>query len=347
MRKEVDAVIIGGGPAGIAAATSLAEIGIRAVLVEASAEVGGKLNLWHHLFPDRMPSHELLKNLTESIKTSGIEIRTGSSVQKIVHDKAGWLVQAGDDAWLTRSVLVATGFDVFDARLKEEYGYGIYEHVITSVDLEKMFREGTLAHKTGKPLQRIAFVHCVGSRDEKVGNHHCSRACCITGVKQAIEVRELLPSCEVYNFYMDMRMFGSGYEELYREAQEQHNVTFIRGRVSEAAETRDGRIMVKAEDTLSGRPLKITVDLLVLLVGMVPAAITKGIREGLGATVSPDGFLQPEERFTGMNKGPHEGIFFAGTCTGPRSIPEAISDGRSAALEMAAYLKNEYNPVDA
>lgn len=169
-------------------------------------------------------------------------------------------------------MVVTSGFDLFPAELKEEYGYKIYDNVYTTVDVERMFRNGGIRTADGRIPKTIAFLHCVGSRDEKVNQRHCSRVCCITGVKQAIEMKQAIPDAEVYSFYMDMRMFGPGYEELYRQAQQEFNIHFIRGRISEASQTIDNRVQIKAEDTLIGLPLKMTVDMLVLIVGMKAGA---------------------------------------------------------------------------
>jgi heterodisulfide reductase subunit A2 len=122
---------------------------------------------------------------------------------------------------------------VFDATKKEEYGYGIYDNVITSADLEKLFLDSKLlVNPLGKTPKKIGLVHCVGSRDEKVGNVYCSKVCCVTAVKQAIEIKERLPESDVYCFYMDLRMYGMHFEALYKEAQEKYAVNFIRGRLS-------------------------------------------------------------------------------------------------------------------
>ncbi len=118
--------------------------------------------------------------------------------------------------------------------------------------------------------QRIGFIHCVGSRDEKVGNLHCSKVCCVTAVKQAIEVKEMLPHAEIFLFYMDLRMFGRHFEELYKEAQQKYGIQFIRARLSEAFENPDGSLQIRIEDTLLAKPMKMTLDLLVLMVGIQP-----------------------------------------------------------------------------
>ena len=131
-----------------------------------------------------------------------------------------------------------------------------------------MFKKGKITLVNGKFPKTIGIVHCVGSRDEKVGNFYCSKLCCVTAVKQAIEIREHLPESKVFCFYMDMRMGGAYYEELYREAQEVWGVNFIRGKVSEASESINNKLVVKVEDTLAGRPLKMELDMLVLMAGM-------------------------------------------------------------------------------
>ncbi len=236
-------------------------------------------------------------------------------------------------------MVLANGFTLFDASRKEEYGYGIYPRVITSADLESCIsddNDGLLIE--GKPPRRIAFVHCVGSRDAKVGNHYCSRVCCITGVKQAISVKEMYPGCEVINFYMDLRMFGSGYEELYQEAQEKYGITFIRGRVSEAAPNIGGAIVIKAEDTLLGRPLKVTVDWLVLLIGMEPGTNAGLLSDSLGIRLDQAGFAEVTDKFLRPGQSSAKGIFLAGTCSGPASIPEAVSQGRATAISVVQYL---------
>ena len=178
-----------------------------------------------------------------------------------------------------------------------------------------------------------------GSRDEKVGAHHCSRVCCITGVKQAIEMKELFPSAEVYNFYMDIRMFGPGYEELYRRAQLEYNINFVRGRISEASQTIDGRVQVKAEDTLVGRPLKMTVDMLVLIVGMKGGARNGAYARSGELRVAENGFMQPLDPFSGNVLSQRADIFYAGTVTAPKNIGESLNEGAAVAERVAGYLK--------
>ena len=199
----------------------------------------------------------------------------------------------------------------------------------------------TLADGT-KP-QRIAILHCVGSRDEKVGQRHCSKVCCITGVKQAIELREMFPDADIFNFYMDIRMFGPGYEELYREAQERHNIHFVRGRISEAAETIDKRIQIKAEDTLTGRPLRMTIDMLVLLVGMSANYENEGIAQRAGLELAPNGYFKTVDNFLGAVSSNRRGIFYAGAVTGAKSLADTLAEASLTASAVDDYLKEVFN----
>jgi heterodisulfide reductase subunit A len=249
------------------------------------------------------------------------------------------IVTSGGKELIADAVIVATGFDLFKSARKEEYGYGIYDNVITSADLEEMFRKGEISLTNNTIPEKIGIIHCVGSRDEKVGNFYCSKLCCVTAVKQAIEIREFLPESKVFCFYMDMRMGGALYEELYREAQEQWGVSFIRGKVSEASETIDNQLLIKVEDTLAGRPLKMKLDLLVLMAGMEMSEGGKKIAGIGGLRTGENRFFAATDNHFGSNKSDIEGVFYAGTCTAPMNITETISHARAAAIEVIDYLK--------
>ncbi len=333
MSKKV--IIVGGGVAGMQAALSLKGQGIDSVIVEKSDRLGGKLCDWHKLFPTFTPASEVLGPLKEAVERAGVEVRTGAEAERIAPDSV--LLKSGERL-SADAVVVCSGFDLFDARIKEEYGYGIYDNVYTTADIERMMNEGAVALPGGHAPRRIAFLHCVGSRDEKVGQRHCSRVCCITGVKQAMEMKTLFPQCEVYNFYMDIRMFGPGYEELYRQAQEEYNIHFVRGRISEASPTFDGRLQIKAEDTLVGRPLKMSVDMLVLIIGMRAGESNGRFAQCPGVGCASNGFLAPADLFSGSVLSPVEGVFYAGTVTAPKNVGESMSEGAYAALRVAEYL---------
>jgi heterodisulfide reductase subunit A len=338
---SVRVVVIGGGVAGMEAAGQLAREGLSVILVEKQEKVGGHLKEWYHLFPDRRDGAEVLDYLNGQIAHDNIELLTGDTVESFQKQDDNFILDTSKGRIIEASaILMATGFDLFASQRKEEYGYGIYDNVITNADLEQMFRSKELKLKDGNKPDRIGIVHCVGSRDEKVGNLYCSKLCCVTAVKQAIELKENLEDCKVFCFYMDMRMGGALYEELYREAQEKYGVNFIRGKVSEVGLNINNRLVAKVEDTLAGRPLKMELDMLVLMAGMEMSEDALRLAEGGGLNVGENRFFAPVDLHFGSNRSNIKGIFYAGTCTAPMNITETISHARSAVADVIGYLKN-------
>jgi heterodisulfide reductase subunit A len=342
MKMNRHVIVIGGGVAGLEAAGQLARNGINVSLIERDERTGGHIRDWFKLFPDRRDSTDVIKYL-DGITVSGrIKTYLKTTVTSLKHDKRRFSVMTDTrEELVADAVIVASGFDLFRSARKEEYGYGIYDNVYTSADLEKMFRSGKILTHAGKAPESVGIVHCVGSRDEKAGNFYCSKLCCVTAVKQAIEIREHLPSSKVYCFYMDMRMGGAHYEEIYREAQEKWGVSFIRGKVSEAGETIDNRIVVKVEDTLVGRPLRMEVDMLILMAGMENSEAGLRLSENSGLKLGENRFFEASDNHFGSNLSNIEGLFYAGTCTAPMNITDTISHARSAVAETMHYLGSD------
>ena len=339
MNKHV--VVIGGGVAGMEAAGQLSKAGYNVSLVEKDKNTGGHLNNWYKLFPDRRNSNEVKEYLDKLISQDAIKIITGTTIEKIVSNKKNFsLSDSKGVEMIADAVIIATGFDLFKSSRKEEYGYGIYDNVITSADLEEMFRKDKISLVNGTIPKTVGIVHCVGSRDEKVGNLYCSKVCCVTAVKQAIEIKEHLPESKVFCFYMDMRMGGAYYEELYREAQEEWGVNFIRGKVSEVSESINHKLIIKAEDTLTGRPLKMELDMLVLMAGMEMSEAGREIALSSGLETGENRFFSSADNHYGSNVSNIKGIFYAGTCTMPMNITETISHARAAVIDVIDYLKD-------
>ena len=334
--------IIGSGVAGLQCASEIARSGIRVTLLEKESQTGGKLRGWSRLFPTFTPADEVLEPLCREAEQSPlIEIRTGCEAVRV---ERGCVTLAGGERIESDAVVIATGFTIFDAHVKEEYGYGIYDNVVTSVDLERMFREGKVRLHDGREPGRIAILHCVGSRDEKVCQRHCSKVCCVTGVKQAIELKQMFPAADIYNFYMDLRMFGPGYEEMYRDAQQTYNINFVRGRISEVSPMFDGRLQIKSEDTLTGRPLRMSIDMLVLMVGMKANAMNAGLVQSVaGLRMQPSGFMQPRDAFQGNVCSQAEGIFYTGAVTAPKNVCESLGEGMAAARAVVNWLETAGN----
>ena len=338
----VDVLVIGGGVAGMEAAGQLARSGYSVILAEKEPLTGGHLKNWYHLFPDRRDGNEVGEYLDNLVKNKNIEIRNNTCITGITGRKGKFTATASDGQVVeAEAVIVATGFDLFDSRRKEEYGYGIYPNVITSADLEKMFRNGSVKLADGGVPARIGFIHCVGSRDEKVGNLYCSKLCCITAVKQAMEVHEKISGVKTFCFYMDMRMGGAYYEEIYREAQEKYGVSFIRGKVSEVSQGYNGRLVIKAEDTLAGRPLRMELDMVVLMAGMEMSDAGEILAGKSSLRRGENRFFSTADNHTASNRSNMKGVFYAGTCTAPMNITESISHARAAVTEVVSYLREK------
>ncbi len=319
------------------AARQLKALGLKPVIVEKTSALGGHVAQWNNLFPDVVPASKVLAPYKEELKDVEVFLETEiASINRL--QKWYSVVLSNGRAMPCKAVIFATGFKLFEAEKKEEYGYGVYDRVITNKDLEAWFNTGSDERVPEKP-SAIGFVHCVGSRDVKAGNTQCSKVCCITAIKQAIELKEKFPNAEIYCFYMDLRLFGKKYEDFYINAQRDYGIHFIRGRVSEVSETIDGQVLVKAEDTLVGKPVKVRLDLLVLMAGIVCNRENQALLKAVQLPVDDDGFFRSRDNIASITQSDRDGIFFAGTCTGPKTIPETIAEARSAALNVYNYLK--------
>lgn len=329
-------IIIGGGIAGMEAARTLLALGHTPILIEASKELGGHVASWHKLFPDMSSAKDIVTRLRGEV--TGANIFLGTRIISINRLADGYSLKLSNGIVVNASaVIVATGFNLFDATKKEEYGYGVYDHVITNADLEAWF-SGKDDPRVPKDPEAVGFVHCVGSRDLKACNGQCSKVCCATAIKQAIELKERYPFAKVYCFYMDLRLFGRKYEDFYVNAQRDYGIHFIRGRVSEVGENINGRLQVKAEDTLLGKPLKVQLDMLVLMAGIVRNQSIGELTAMAGLETDSDGFLRSVDNEYSVVDSNRPGIFFAGSCTGPKTVPETIAEARSAALSVHTYL---------
>jgi Heterodisulfide reductase, subunit A and related polyferredoxins len=330
-------LIVGGGIAGLEAAGQLLTLGYVPILVEKSDHLGGHVAGWNRLFPDMTQAHEVVSKLIK--KASGANVFLETEIVSANRLGGDYIVNLSNDVTVrVKAILVATGFTLFDAHKKEEYGYGIYNQVMTNSDLERWFNTSLDPRINAKEIKKIGFVHCVGSRDVKAGNSQCSKVCCVTAIKQAIEMKQEFPDAEIYCFYMDLRLFGKKYEDFYINAQKDYGIHFIRGRVSEVSENIEGKLVVKAEDTLVGKPLKVTLDLLVLMAGMVCNHDSDLLSDMLRLEHDSDGFLRSHDNLCNIVESNRKGIFYAGACTGTKTVPETISEARAAALAIHNYL---------
>jgi len=318
------------------AAKGLLGLGYKPIMIESGKDLGGHVALWHKLFPDMSSAGELVERLRT--ETAEAQIYTGTKAISFNRLAGSYSMKLDNGLVINAdAILISTGFKLFDARKKEEYGYGVYDRVITNADLEAWL-EGREDERITSEPESVGFVHCVGSRDLKACNGQCSKVCCATAIKQAIEIKERFPYSNVYCFYMDLRLFGKKYEDFYVNAQRDYGIQFIRGRVSEVGETLDGKVQIKAEDTLSGKPMKLCLDLLVLMSGIVRNPDIRELSVMAGLETDSDGFLRSVDNEYSVIESGRPGIFYAGVCTGPKTVPETIAEARSAALAIHSYL---------
>jgi heterodisulfide reductase subunit A len=238
------------------------------------------------------------------------------------------------------TIIVAAGFDPFDPSVKVEYGYGIYENVITGIELERILSPsgpsgGKIVRPSdGKTPKRIAFVQCVGSRDKNT-HPYCSRVCCMYATKQALLIKEKIPDAEVLIFYTDIRAFGKGYEEFYERAQTE-GVRYIRGRVAEIVEDpKSNNLILRAEDTMVGDLVDAEADMIVLSNGLIPSMGTSSLCRILNISTSPDGFLKEAHPKLRPMDTLVDGIYLAGVAQGPKDIPDCVAQASGAAQKAS------------
>ncbi len=245
------------------------------------------------------------------------------------------------------SIIVATGAEPFDPSSREEYGFGRYENVYTSLQAERLLSASgpTMGHvklKDGRTPKRIAFINCVGSRDHKVGQEYCSRICCMYGMKEALLIKEHDPEAEITIFYIDIRASGKGYDEFYRKLRyEEKLVNFIRARPAEIFENPDKTLTLRYEDTFEGKIKEKTVDMVVLNVAMVPSKGTKALADVLKVKTDKWGFLQAPHLSSEPLDSTVGGIYVAGTAAGPADITDSTYRGIGASSRAAGAAQGD------
>jgi heterodisulfide reductase subunit A len=238
------------------------------------------------------------------------------------------------------SIIVATGYDPFDPQRKPEFGYGRYPGVISALEFERLVADnGPTAGRlvipgTDRRPEHVVFIHCVGSRDKAgavdgSGHEYCSRVCCMYTAKQANVVLDQLPEARVTAFYMDVRAFTKGGEEFYDRARAR-GVRYRRGNPSEIFRRGD-KLVVRTEDTLLRRTIEVEADMVILAVGLEPGTGGAEISQMLKLSCTGDSFLAEAHPKLRPVDTTSDGIFLAGTCQGPKDIPDTVAQAKAAA----------------
>lgn len=245
------------------------------------------------------------------------------------------------------NVILATGYDLFDSERIPQYGYGRLANVFTSLEFERMVNAsgptgGKIVLRDGETVPKsIAIVHCVGSRDNNY-HEYCSKVCCMYSLKFAHLVHERVPEAEVYNFYIDIRTPGKGYEEFYNRLLEE-GTHFIRGRVADISEAarfpgEEGKLIVQAEDTLIGKQRRVPVDMVILSAGMEARHDSQTVSLLFGMGCDFNGFFIERHQKLDPVATMTEGVFIAGACQGPKDIPDSVAQGAAAAARVAGLI---------
>jgi heterodisulfide reductase subunit A len=340
--------VIGGGPAGMRAALSIAEIGGRAVLIEKRDGLGGTpiAENYAGLTPYGEAAEPQLRAIADQVLAHpNVDVRFGSELVACSGEPGAFelTVRTADQSEVLESgaVVVATGFKHFDpGRETQFYGYYEYPDVVTLPDLEAMLKEHNVVRPSnGEPPRRLCFIQCVGSRDRQIGNEYCSKVCCGVASKEAIEVRQLLPDCKVYIFYIDMRMYGYWESQIYWPAQEKHHVQYVKGIVTEVLSKGDG-LIIRGEDTTMGRPMELPMDMVVLSVGMEPSIGTREVASVLGVQQNKYGFIEAVRAPLDPVSTSREGVFACGAALGPADLEDSVSSASNAAMKALSFVRS-------
>lgn len=330
-------LIVGGGPSGLSAAHALAVAGQRVVLVDKADRLGGApiQSGYAKLVPSGEWARDAIGGMVRRVETNKlVEIRKGTTVKTFAGGPGEFRATLSDGSPVEAgAAILCTGFTHFDSVNKPEWGFGTYPDVVTTTQVEQMFSsgKGVRCPSDGREPERVAILLCVGSRDRQIGREWCSKICCTVSANIAMEIREALPRCNVYIYYMDIRTFGL-YEDLYYwESQEKHRVKYIKARIAEV--TSDGkRLLVKGEDTLVKRPISIPFDMVVHAIGMDPNVDNMTLSAVFDVKLQKHGHIQKASVYSNTSATSRPGVFVAGAATGPETIDDSIAQGQSAAM---------------
>lgn len=240
------------------------------------------------------------------------------------------------------TIILATGFNLFDPLKMPRYGYGRYKNIITSMQMERHLAPTRPFHTIlrpgdGKMPDRIAYVLCTGSRDTTVGNPICSQICCMYSIKQAQLLMGALPMADVTIYYLNIRSFGKGFEEFYEQAKGM-GVNFVKGKIGKIAEKENGNLILRYEDINENKVKEAEHDMVVLSVGVLPNQDSSAFFNIEKLELDPFNFIFQTEPLSRPARTSIDGVFVAGTASGPMDIPDSILSAGSASAEALSYL---------
>jgi heterodisulfide reductase subunit A len=342
-------LILGGGIAGLTAALALNRLGFSVELLEKTGVLGGAARNFCCKATDicQQCGACLVNDALRTLMAAGLadlpslEIRLESELTEITQEAKEFLYSyrgpEGAGEGRAEALLLATGFTPFRAEDKPQYGYGRLPNVLTGLDLEKQIKEtGKVVRPSDhQPPQSIAFIQCVGSRDLHLGHPFCSQVCCGYALRMAGLIRHRTPGTAVTIYYLDIQNFGKDFSLFLEDARQQ--MRFIRAIPGDIQGGEDDRLLLTYQQD-DGRPSqKETFDLVVLSIGLMPGADLLGLSQKINLPLNADGFLT--KNGTRFSLSPAEGVFFAGTVSGPKSIARSVSQAQQASEELVQFLR--------
>ena len=354
------ALVIGGGIAGMQAALDVADAGYPVVLVEKSERLGGRMAELSGLYLNLNAASSLLESKIDAVQEhANIQVLTDAEVTEVGGYVGNFVVKveqrAGESAdeiqaaasparpilytFDIGSIVVATGYDLYDKARLGEYGGARFPDVIDGLRFEEMLRpDGPTAGQIRRPSdgqvpKEVVWVQCAGSRDPELHMPYCSKVCCMYVAKQSMLYKQMVPDGQATVFYIDIRTQGKGYEEFSQRAMENHDVLYIRGKASKVFQE-NGRVTVWGVDTLTNLPIEVEADLVVLATATVPRADAVELGQRLRVSTDEHGFfseahpkLRPVESLTA-------GVFLAGAAQFPKDIPETVAQASGTASKV-------------
>jgi heterodisulfide reductase subunit A len=248
------------------------------------------------------------------------------------------------------AIVVATGFDLYPQEKLGEYGGGQVPDVIDALAMERLLSSsgptaGVLRRPSdGMEPKDVVWIQCAGSRDPELAMPYCSKICCMYSAKQATVFKHRVPDGQAYVFYIDIRSAGKHYEEFIQRVVEEDGVLYLRGKVSKVFRE-NGRVMVWGVDTLTGLPVEVAADLVVVSPAMVPSEGTREMADMLGLEVDQFGWWVEKEGNLAPLETNRPGVFLAGSGIGPKDIPETVSQGGGAAGKVISLLSRRNGHV--
>jgi heterodisulfide reductase subunit A len=333
-------LVIGGGIAGITAALELADMAVPSTIVERESRLGGQAGIFACKASEKCNkcfACVVDNQIQEVNRRPQITIMTESTLEGVSGEPGRFTAQIqsnGHKTLLNASALVVTtGVDFFDARRKPEYGYGMFENVVTAHELDEMLRSkgGVFRPSDGHIPSKIAFFQCVGSRDETIGHLWCSKVCCAYALRFMKAIRHGNPEIQTSFFYIDIQPLGRSFGSLLQSCRQDEGMRLIRSLPSKIyGHKKSTDLRVRFIDPVSGEVIEERFDLVVLSIGMMPRQDAEKIADVLQIPKNEEGFYRsPPE---------NSGVFLSGACKGPRDIGSSMIDAKSTAQRIAQYL---------